>query len=78
MSRAVAFNPRYSKEAKRLHCKISVDAEVVQSYATKFQNKSVLREALRVLKLKQLAKNRESNILSKYFILLSTSAYFIV
>ena len=63
----ICSNTKYSSEVKRLYCKISADAKVIQSYATKVQNKSVLREALKVLKSKQqIAKDRESIILSKY------------
>ena len=52
---------------KRLFCKISAEAEVTQLYSTKVQNRSVLREALKVLKSKQqITKSRDSIIISKY------------
>ena len=67
VNKVVAFNPKYSKEIKRLFYKISAGAKVIQLYSTKVQNKSVLREALKVLKSKQqIAKRRESIILGKY------------
>ena len=73
----INFNHKYSDKIKKLHCKISADAQVIQSYASKVQNKAVLREALRVLHLKQFAK-RGPNILGKFLILLNTSDFLFI